>query len=724
MHKLRLLIFFVIIIAPALFGQTSNSISGVVTTATGTPTTATVRLVDLRRTTTADAQGRYTFTNVPPGRHLVQATSPRFGIASAEVDTTGPATADLRLDIPVHSEEIVVSAAPDARAASELAQPVERISDQELQARQQPTLGETLAQQPGVTSTGFVPGSSRPIIRGFGGDRIRILEDGVGTGDASNISQDHNVTIEPAGAESIEILRGPSTLLYGSNAVGGVVNVIDERVPMSKATSALSGDIELRGSSNANERTGHVALNGGGGMFAWEGSYNNRKTDDYETPIGKLINSDIDTKSGTVGGSLVGDRGFIGLSYNGYDTNYGVSDAGPGNEPEEVVRIDMRNRRWDLKSELGNDSGPLSRLRLHIGHTDYQHSEIPNGEIAATFLNKFTEGRLEASHRDLGALHGAIGVQYSDRDFSMRGEELLPPSTTKNQALFLFEEAGRGVWRLQFGGRYENQKTNVDSEDLPDRSFNGLSGSVGALWVPSAMYTAVLSVSHSARLPVAEELYFHGAHEATFQFEIGNPNLRKESGNGIDLSFRKRTGAITGDVSFFSQSFDGYIYQNPTGKVEEDFPVFEFAQRDATFRGAEGHADIMLLHAEPNHLFLEILADYVRATLANGGGSLPFIPPFRYGAGLRFQGQSLFALAEVRHANEQTHVAEFETTTPGYTLVNAALGYRFFAGNTIHDLMLRGNNLTDKLAYNHVNPLKDVVPLPGRDISLSYRLTF
>lgn len=717
---------FLFLFATVTLAQTSGSVRGTVTTSTKQPAASTeVRLVDLRRTTTTDAQGNYSFPNVPGGRHLLQADNPRFGSSTSEIIVSGDVTIDVELDVAIHREEIVVSATGDPRAASELTQAVESVSGDELQARQQPTLGETLAQQPGVASTGFVPGASRPVIRGFGGDRIRVLEDGVGVGDASNVSQDHNVSVDPVNAESIEIVRGPSTLLYGSNAVGGVVNVIDDRVPMTQPGTALSGTIDLRGSSNAGERNGHLALSGGTGSFAWQGSINKRTTGDYETPIGTLFNSDIDSESASVGGSFIGSRGFFGVSYGGLDTDYGISEAGPGVEPDEQVRIDMRQRRWDLKSELSLDSGPFSRVRFRAGRTNYRHFEMVNDEPETEFLNRFTEGRIEASHRDLGPLHGALGVQVSNRDFRVEGEEsLLPPTETRNRALFAFEEAGRGVWRFQFGGRYEQQDVDVTSDELRDRSFRGLSGSAGVVYVPNDAWTAAVSLSHSARLPVAEELYFNGPHEATFQFQVGNPELREERGNGIDLALRKRTGIVTGEISLFTQRFDGYIYENPTGEIEDELRVFEFAQRDATFRGAEGHADITLLHRDPNHVALELTADYVRATLGDGGGALPFIPPFRYGAGIRYQGQALHAFAEVRHANAQNDVADFETGTPGYTVFNAAVGYRFILANSVHDVMLRGNNLTDELAYNHLNPLKDAVPLSGRDFSVSYRLTF
>jgi iron complex outermembrane receptor protein len=717
----------VIFCAGSIVAQSAGTLTGKVTTGAGVVVGgAEVQLVDLHRTTSTDASGVYRFESVPAGRHLVQVTSSRAGASVRQVDTAGPTTTlDVPVDLAVHREEIVVSAAGGPQVASEAAQPVDVIAGVDLQARQQPTLGETLAQEPGVSSTGFVPGSSRPIIRGFGGDRIRILEDGIGTGDASNVSQDHNVSIDPVNAESIEIVRGPATLLYGSNAIGGIVNVLDDRIPTTSPGKAVSGSVDLRGSSNGNERNGALSLDGGSGMFAWHGNYGQRKTGDYDTPIGKLFNSDIDTKNGAIGASLVGQSGYLGLAYSGYETNYGVSDAGAGNQPDSIVRIDMRNRKWDLRSDIDGGDGPFSRYKVRFGHTDYNHSEIADGNANITFFNRYTEGRFEATHHAIGALTGSVGVQYSRRDFFTEGEEtILPPTLTKNASAFIFEEAGKGTWRLQFGGRYEHQDVNADSDALPDRKFNNLSGSVAAVYVPSADYSAALSLSHSGRAPVAEELYFDGAHEATFQFEIGDPNLKKESSNGIDLSLHKRTGNVTGTVSVYRTKFGGFIYQNPTGGVEDDFPVFLFAQRDAEFHGAEGHVDLSLYHSDPNHLALELTGDYVHAELTNGGGPVPFIPPMHFGVGLRYQGQSLFLLGEARHATKQDRIADFETATNGYTLINAVVGYRFFFGDTVSDLMLRGNNLTDKLARNHVNPLKDFVPLPGRDVSLSYKLTF
>ena len=726
-NRISIGIFAILLFAFSAAAQApGGTISGTVTTSAGSAVAnAEVVLTDVRRQTVTDAAGNFRFENVPPGRHVLQITSARYGTAVREFDSTAASTTvDVSIDLAVHSEEIVVSASPDTRSAAEVYQPVDVITAQELTLRTQPTLGETLAQQPGVSSTGFAPGASRPIIRGFGSDRIRVLEDGVGTGDASNVSPDHNVAIDPATAERIEIVRGPATLLYGSNAVGGVVNVLDNRVPDTLVGAALSGALDLRASSGYGERNGTLSLEGSRGRVAWQATLGHRDTSDLETPIGTLSNSDIESTSGSVGASWVIGQGFLGIAYSGSDQNYGIPEAEPGSAPEDIVRIDMEQRRWDFRGEIGRDFGIINRIKMRVGKSDYRHFEVLNGEPETEFTADFTEARVEAVHSAIGALTGSFGVQYSTRDFAAIGEEApLPPTSTDTRALFVFEEFKRGEWNFQVGARYEGVDISVDSDVAEDRDFDGFSGSVGTVWLPNDDWSAAISLSRATRLPVAEELYFDGPHEATFQFERGNPDLRRELAHGLDVSFRKRTGRVTGELSVFANRFDGYIYQNPTGEIEDDLRVFEFQQSDADFRGAEFHADVELLHRDPDHLALELSGDFVRAELEDGR-ALPSIPPWRIGVGIRYQGTALFLLAEVRHTGEQNRVAQFETPTDGYTMFNASAGYRFFTASTVHDLLLRGTNLTDELARSHLNPRKEIVPIPGRDFTLSYRVTF
>jgi iron complex outermembrane receptor protein len=680
---------------------------------------ATVTLVELRRSVKTGADGSFRFENVPPRHYHISAESPRLGstIGEAEVSAGQTRTVEVVIDPLVHSEEIVVTASADSRRESEVYQPVNVLSEEELAARIRPTLGETLAQEPGVSSTSFGAGSSRPVIRGLGADRIRVLEEGVGTGDVSNISPDHAVSVDPANAEQIEIVRGPATLLYGSNAVGGVVNVISNRIPSRSVTDPLTVTLDSRYSSASEEKSNMLVFDGGLREFAWHADVTLRDTNDYEVPGKRVGNSSLQSRSGTVGGSWVTDRGFLGAAVTNFTTDYGV----PGDEP---VRIDMEQRRYDLRGELAQ-LGFFSNVRLRLGVTDYEHAELEGEEIGTEFTNDSFETRLEARHRPFGRLTGTWGVQVASNDFVAAGEEAyIPPNSSTANAIFAFEELPGEQFDFQFGARYEHQEVNVDSDTLRDRHFEGISGSAGAIWHPRDGYILALSLARAVRLPTATELYANGPHAATRQFERGNEALDEETSSGIDISFRRTAGRFRGELNLFNNSFDGYIYESPTDEVEDGFPVFAFIQRDARFRGVEIATHTHLVSRGESHLELDLGADYVRATLADGAGNLPRIPPMRLSGGLKLHGGPLSALVEVRHTFEQDEIASYETATEGYTFLNAHLGYRFFVKNTVHDVMLRGNNLTNEFARQHTSTLKEQAPLPGRDITLSYRLMF
>ena len=725
MKRTLALLLCSILIAAAAPAQTrpaaTATITGTVKTIDGTPVTdAVVTLIDTRRIVRTGADGSFRIENVPPGHYHVLAESQRSGSAVGEAEITAGSTrtVEIVLDPAVHAEEIVVTAGPDSRSASEVYQPVTVMDDDDIAANLQATIGETLNEQPGVSSTYFGPGSSRPIIRGFGSDRIRILSEGLGTSDASNVSPDHAVTVDPASAQQIEVVRGPATLLYGSNAVGGVVNVIDERIPNHVPTQAVSGHVDLRAGTGSDDRNGSFALNGGSGRFAWHTDFSKRDTGDTEIPgaVGILENSSLDSQAGTAGASFIGERGFFGVAFNRFETNYGI----PG---EEQVRIDMKQNRFDAKGELTN-LGVFRHVRLRLGSNDYEHVELEGSEIGTRFTNNGFEGRLEATHQPLGRLRGSIGLQMTENDFAAIGEEaFVPATTTKSRAAFVFEEIPGQRIDFQFGARYENQDVSVDDAGLPDLSFDGLSASVGTIYRPRDGYIIAASLARATRLPTSPELYANGPHIATAQFEIGSVDLEEETSLGLDLSIRKTTGRLRGQLNLFNNTFDGFIYDAPTAEEQEGLRVFRYTQADATFRGfeLEGHTEVW--HAGESHLELEAGLDYVQARL-DDGGNLPRIPPLRTSLGLRFESGPYSALAEVRRFSEQDDVAELEEATDAYTLVNAMVSYRFFTSNVVHDVMLRGSNLTDELARQHTSPLKEVAPLPGRDFTLSYRVTF
>jgi iron complex outermembrane receptor protein len=724
------LILCTVLSAASARSEEQGAISGKVTSSTGDAAPdARVTLVELRRRTSTDPQGAFRFDRVPVGTYLLEVVSPRFGSAVVTAPVAAGQTVEIavRLDLTVHHEDIVVSASPYARGASSVAVPVTVVDGVDLQAAIQPTLGETLAREPGVSATSFSPGVSRPVIRGQGGDRIRVLEDGIGVGDASNVSEDHAVAFDPMSAERIEVVRGPATLLYGSNATGGIVNVLDGRIPTEPAEHPIAGSFEARYGSNADEGAGLLSLDGGAGPFGWHLDGLKRSTDDFESPDGVLTNSDLETEQGTAGASWVGKTGYAGASWGRFETNYGIPN------PDEPVRIDMQQDRVDLKGEYTSPFGIFSGLKVRAGRVDYEHSEIEDtGEVGATFFNDAWEGRIELAHRQVGRFRGAFGAQYYSRDFEVEGEEaFVPPTTTRNSAIFAFEEITAGAVTFEVGARFESQDNTADDLSAPDRSFNGVSGSGGLVWRVPHDCSLAFTLSRSERLPSAEELYANGPHLATFEFQVGDPNLSTETGLTYDLSFRRSKGAITGSVGLFFIDYNGYIFLSPTGnQIDIDppngefVPEFVYTQVDSAFRGAEAHVDIDLYHADPRHVTLEVGADTVRAEDNVSGEPLPRITPTRYSLGVRYRGPMLWALVEGRRTEDQTRTAPLETPTEGYTWLNAALGWRLLAAGLVHDFILRGTNLTDELARNHVSPLKDIVPLPGRDVSLSYRLTF
>lgn len=750
---------------PAEAQSPAGAISGKVTTPEGAAVTdAEVRLVELRRRASVGEDGSFRFDNVPAGSYLLEATSARSGAAIQRVTVPAGQTAEvaLPLDLTVHREEIVVTASPELRSTYEIAQPTSVLSGEDLQRQIQPTLGETLSREPGVTSTFFGQGASRPVIRGLGGDRIRVLESGLGVGDASTTSPDHAVSVDPLSAERIEVLRGPATLLYGSSAVGGVVNVIDERIPESLPGTKVGGTVELRGGSVADERGGVASLTGALGRIAWHVDYLRRETDDYEIPgfaeskalreeeegeghegeeeeevFGVLPNSATETDSGSVGLSWIGDNGFLGVSVQDFDTLYGIPgghhhhhEGEEGEEPEEEeeapVRVDLTQQRYDLRGGISRPFGIFRGANLRFGTADYEHRELEGAEIGTTFRNDSWEGRLEFLQRQLGPLSGSFGLQALSRDFEAIGEEaFVPPTQTDSWAAFTFQEVVRNDWRFQFGARFETQDVVAETAGTNNRSFDGLSGSFGIVRLFGGEdYSLGLSIARSTKLPNAEELFSNGPHIATNAFEIGDPDLDEETSLGADLTLRKVSGRLTGEVTVFANHFDDFIFEQSTDEEEDELPVFRYVQRDAEFRGAELTGVYQIYHGEPDHVDVEFGADFVRAELSDTGEPLPRIPPRRYRLGFHYRGERLSGIAEGVRVEEQDRVAELERPTEGYTLLNASVGYRFFTSRAVYDLLLRGTNLTDEEARNHVSFLKDLVPMPGRDVSLSLRVTF
>jgi len=741
------------------------TLTGIVVTAAGEPVIgAEVSLPELRRTTTTDEDGQFSFTGLQPGDFLISVASTRSGgvVMRVAVTVHGNEPLTLTLDKLVHSHGITVTAAGVARGLGEVAQPVDVLGGEDLLLRKQSTLGETLAQQPGVNASSYGQGASRPVIRGLGADRIRILENGLDTGDVSSIGPDHAVSIDPLAAEQIEVVRGPAAVLWGANAIGGVVNILDGRVPDHQATAPVTGDIQLEAASNADKLAGAVKLDGGGGRFAWhldayardQGDYSSpaprpveeddhdheppKDDDDHEEEFetGTVENSWAKAQGATIGGSYVTDRGFIGIAFGGYNTEYGIpghhhhkeepeplKEDDDHHEEEEGVYADLEQRRIDLHGQLDNPFRGFSAIRLSAGWRDYQHDEVEGDEIGTRFTNEWTETRLDFLNKDILGFDGTLGLQYSRRDFAASGEEAyVEPTETTRLGAYLFEQTELGPVDFQFGLRYDNQDTRSSDPDLPDRDFRTWTGSVGVVWGFVDSWSLSAAVNRPERAPTAEELYSDGPHAATRAYEIGDPDLDTEIGAGLDLSLRAEYDRFEATLSVFATRYDNFIYLEETGEVIDEFEVVQFTQADAEFTGLELHGHYEIIHQGSSHLHLGFSYDRVQAELRDTGDPLPRIPPQRGRLALIYMSDKIDARIEGWWVDEQDRVAEHETRTPGYGMLNASFGYRFFAGRTVHELILRGRNLTDEAAYNHVSFLKFAAPLPGRDIALIYRL--
>ena len=664
-------------------------------------------------------------------------------------------------DEPVTLSSFVVTGSVDPQSTFDLAQGASVLAGHQLHLNQQATLGETLAATPGVNATYYGPGASRPIIRGLGGDRVRMLDNGIGSLDASNVSPDHNVSIEPLLVERIEVLRGPATLLYGSSAVGGVVNVIDNRIPATAPDRPVSGQLEARYGSAANERTGIVALTVGNDRLAVQVNGLRTETDDVAIPgfadpanpmnEATLTNSAISTKSGTVGATTFRSAGNAGVAVSNYATVYGV----PVGEP---IKIDMTQRRVDFRAEITQPFALFEAAKLRFGLADYRHAEIDTatGTANTTFRNRAHEGRLELSQKAMGNLTGTVGAQFTRSDFSAVGEEVVtPPYVTSTAAAFLLESLKLSPqFTLQFGGRLERQQIDLGTVDpvlTPYPGYAAASGeshtdtalslSTGAVIYPVKDWSLGLSAAYSEHNPTAQERFSHGPHGGTGSYEIGTSNLPQEKSFGLDFTVRKRSGFVTGSAGVFLNRFQNFIFEQedsltyfddasgyflayPVPAGDESLPIYQYIARDAVFYGGEAELSLHLLEQETERLHLDLTADSVHAQQTTDDQPLPRIPPFRFGAALRYENGAWDLGLSARHAFKQTRTAPGETDTAGYTLLSADATYRFTVGRFEWEIFAHGTNLADEDARISTSFLKDIAPLPGRSVNIGARLSF
>jgi len=738
-----------LLVIGALPAFAQGGLSGKVTRAgSGDPMGgAAVVVEELRRETRTGDDGTYRFEGLAPGDYHVSVRAEGYSSRRTEVTVgAGDATLDLEVDLDLHFAE-VLSVSPNPKPQFESYQPTSVLSNEDLQRQLQDTIGATLQNEPGVNVRSLGPGPARPVIRGLDGDRVLVLQDGQRMGDLSSQSGDHGIPINPASAQRIEVVRGPATLLYGANAIGGLVNIVTDQIPTEKVTRP-TGSFTFNGGSNNRPAGAAGDVHVGNGTFALHLGGGGQRADSYNTPDGEVDNSQSRSGFFNIGGGWTGERQYAGVSYGYDDTKYGVPVLEDG-------EISLTPKRHAFSARAGGQglNGLFTSYRSTFGVRRYTHSELEGDEVGTRFENNTVEGEVLLSHRPAGRLSGSVGGWFLDRQFEVVGAEALSPAVDQRAlAAFLYEEVTWPHFSLQFGGRVDRTTFDV-AGGLPERDFTEFSGSVGGLFRPQAAndnFVVAVNVARAARNPALEELYFFGAHPGNLTFEIGNPDLKSERALGFDVSLRARASRVQGAVSFFYNRINDFIFRTPLsddefeereeefderfgvehGDEEEgeegghghegEFPYIEFNGTDATLWGAEAHADVTLTEA----LGAEFTYDFVRAERRSDGQALPRIPPQRLMAGLRYTNGGLQAGVNATAVSRQERVFGAETETAAYGLLRLHATYTRQVQRVIHSVTARLENATNTFYRNHLNFLKDIVPEIGRQFRVVYNVKF
>ncbi len=630
----------------------------------------------------------------------------------------------------------------------------------ELQRSQAVQIGQVLMNQPGVSMSGFAPGASRPVLRGFSGNRVKLLIDGIGSIDASSVSDDHAVAVDPFNAERIDVLRGPAVLLYGSQAIGGAVNIIDKRIPLRLPSEPIHFDALVSGNTVANLRQGAASVDAplGGGFAAHvDGAYS--RTGDVAVPgftvseplradllgqadviaatdpafaailrgqanqRGVLLNSGSETYSANGGLAFFNGDSNLGASLGYYDTYYGVP-VRPGSEETEGGHIGLKQWRGDLRAVLALGGGLFDRLESRAAYSHYAHTEFESdGAPGTTFNVEGMEARAELIETERSDWSGSTGVQYTFRHLDTVGDEqIVPRNLSESIAVFGLQQIPFGALRLQLAGRYEHATVSAPDRAF-DRGFSTVSGALGVTYsLPSGLDIGI-NANRVARAPSPEELLIDGYHDATQTYERGDPNLTAERAIGGEIFARGRLGAADMSITGFYNRFTGYIYEANTGQLIDNAPVFQQTQGDADYYGAEGELDLPLVRRGDFSLKSEWRASYVRATLGDGSNA-PRIPPLALYGALEGSAGAFTARGEVAWSADQNKVAAYETRTDGYTFVNASLAWRPLRGDDNVTVLLKADNLFNATGRLATSLTKDYTPLPGRNIEASVRISF
>ena len=710
-----------------------GEIEGVVRDAgTGQPLAgANVSVVGSGTSAITHGDGTFHLTGIAEGAYMLRVE--RLGYRGTTIEVAvGDESAVVAIELassPIALQAMVVTATISERGAAEALRPVGVMAGDELQRRMEGTVAATLASMPGLAVTSMGPTVSQPVIRGLSGDRVLMLEDGTATGDASNSGSDHTTALDPSSARRIEVVRGPGALLYGGNALGGVINVIRDEIP-SSVPHHLTGAATLQSQTV----TGALAASATTFFAVSERvpvrvEVAARTSGDLKTPAGTLVNTDGGLWSGGAGAAHVAGWGHMGASFRGYLNDYGIPGGFVGGH-EEGVRIEMERAASKFRAVVDRPVAIFDNLRFDATHTWYRHREIEPPDILGTlFVQQTASGDVLGRHGGWGPFAaGAVGARLSWENFAYGGGLYTPDTRRLKAALYMLEEVDLGSAKIEWGLRYDWTRADPLQEDpdsnigeIRDRSFHSLSGSLGVLYNHPSGLTLGASAARAFRTPDVNELYSEGPHLAAYAFEVGNPSLQGEIGRGLDVFVRFGSDRMRAEVTGFYNDIKDYVYGEDTGRLSRVLlPIYQFRGNDAVFSGFEAGVDVDVGRG----VAVEVVASSVNGSLKDTDRALPLVPPLKGHVAVKYERPAWFIRGEAEMAARQDRIGEFETETAGYTVFNAAAGARLTLGGRLNVVTVSIDNATDTEYRNHLSRVKKIMPEAGRGLSVTYRVVF
>ena len=726
------LLFTLLSVGIAWSAPPSGCITGVIISAeSGEPINwSTVSILELDRSEPSHHGGTFTFCQVPKGSYTIAVEHVGYRTVHLSVSTSRGDTAFLNIVMqptPLQMEEVVVKA-KRSQNGLERTGSTQLLSGAKLQQQLGGTLAETIENEPGIAKQSMGPASARPVIRGLGGDRLVILEDGSETGDASAISTDHAVTADLMTAERIEILRGPASFLYSSNALGGIINIEREKT-IANRPDQVHGTVSVQGNSVDAGYSLGTSLGIPAGPLGLQLQLSYRNTQDISTPEGSLINTDIETFDGSTGLNWLFSRGSIGIKAGYYDSRYGIPGGFTGAHPEGV-RIEMDRREMGGTFDYHIPDHFVKRIKADVGYTRYHHKELETETIIGTEYGILTStASIRADHSPVANLfdRGVISIQGSIRDFAASGTGI-PRNDERSLGISLFEEKKISSFLLSGALRFDVNTIIPDEEDssevgiIAEQSFSDFSGAISASWNATDQFLLGLSAARSFRTPTPEELFSDGPHLAAYSYEIGNSTLEPETGISLEGFIKYTSETALLELSVYRNAFDNYVFARATGDTNfrTRLPLYQYSGEEALFTGGELTFEWQFLE----HLVGKGVMSYVRGARTESGNSLPFIPPLQGSLGLRWHSTLFFAGLTARMATAQDQVGEFEEPTDGYIALDATAQYRIITESLLHTFILGFDNVLNTTYRNHLSRTKAIMPEPGRSVRVLYRLYF